>query len=312
MAMRPLVLASLFTSLGLAAGCGSDGDADGDADGTESATDSSTGTAGTVTNASATMSSSATSATTASTSNTTNTTNTTSPGSETADTSDSADETDESGPLPSDCDFTETFDLPDGSPWPAYWTPVGGIETADIQGGRGRLVPTPGKYALARLITPVDCADIEVTYSFEFTDPTTQGVGMYVRQNGGYLALTDPVGEGYVSFVQGFMSPPGIGMWREREGIEELIDGNEAATVLPGVLYRARMRVTQIDAESTNLQGKFWPDGSPEPEAFQVERIDSTPSIQGVGGNLAADAYNSPAGPSGAMFFDDIVATAAP
>jgi hypothetical protein len=212
-----------------------------------------------------------------------------------------------------DCDFSESFDdLPDGSDWPAHWTAVGGVAIADVQGGRGRLVPSPGPYALARLVTPLDCVDIEVSFAFELSQPAVQGVGLYVRQNGGYLQQTVPPGEGYVAFIQGFMQPPGIGIWRERSGTEELIGGNVAATIMAGVPYRARLRVTQQDAQTTLMQARVWPDGANEPGAWQVERTDMTPSLQGTAGALAVDTYNvMMQNVGGDMFFDDIVATAA-
>jgi hypothetical protein len=205
-----------------------------------------------------------------------------------------------------DCDFSESFD------WPPHWTAVGGVAIADVQGGRGRLVPSPGPYALARLVTPLDCVDIEVSFAFELSQPAVQGVGLYVRQNGGYLQQTVPPGEGYVAFIQGFMQPPGIGIWRERNGSEELIEGNVAATINPGVPYRARLRVTQQDAQTTLMQARVWPDGAEEPGAWQVERTDTTPSLQGTAGALAVDTYNvMMQNVGGDMFIDDIVATAA-
>lgn len=212
-----------------------------------------------------------------------------------------------------DCDFTESFDgLADGSAWPAHWTVVGGVEIADVQGGRGRLVPSPGPYALARLVTPMDCVDIDVTFGFELSQPAVQGVGLYVRQNGGYLQQTNPPGEGYVAFIQGFMQPPGIGVWREVDGSEQLIETNVAATIMPNVPYRARLRVTQLDAGTTALQARVWPQSDDEPATWQVERTDATPSLQGTAGALAVDTYTVMMQNVGTdMFIDDIVATAA-
>jgi hypothetical protein len=210
-----------------------------------------------------------------------------------------------------DCEFSESFDLPDGSAWPEHWSQLGGVEVADIQGGRGRLVPTPGPYALARMVTPLNCADIEVTFAFELSQPSAQGVGLYVRQNGGYLQ-SEPPGEGYVAFIQGFIQPPGIGIWHEVNGVEQLIGSTVAATVQANVPYRARLRVTQQDGQTTQLQARMWPDGTMEPGGWQVERTDATPSLQGTSGALAVDTYNvMMAQVGGDMFFDDIVATAA-
>lgn len=211
-----------------------------------------------------------------------------------------------------ECAFTESFDGPDGSEWPDYWTPVGGIAIADIQGGRGRLVPTPSPYAVARIVTPLDCTDVEVTYSFELRDAPAQGHGLYVRQNGGYLQQTNPAGEGYSMFVEAFLAPPGISVWRETGGVEQMFEPKTPMDVQSNVVYHARFRVTQTTPAMTRLQAKFWPDGTAEPGAFQVDITDGTPSLQNAGGNLAVDAYTTlTSGMSAETFIDDIVVTAA-
>lgn len=217
------------------------------------------------------------------------------------------------GPMPGvECDFTESFDAPDGSPWPAPWVNTGGVAVAEVVGGRGRLVPTPGPYAVARVFAPMDCTDIDLTFTFEMSMPATQGFGIYVRQNGGYLVDTNPTGEGYSTFLQAF-NEAGISVWREVDGVEQIIGGVTPGPLEPNVVYHARLRVTQMDPGTTRLRARYWPTGAAEPGGWQVERTDDSPSLQTAGGGIAVDAYLTPQA-SGPMdfFVDDIVASAAP
>jgi hypothetical protein len=298
--MRAVHFCVAALTLGLGGACTSAGDDD---------NEGSTSDIGTTTVDPPTGTSASTSAsTTASTSTTTTSASTTMTSSADTTTTDDPSDTEPHD----DCAFTESFDLPDGSDWPSYWTSVGGVAIADVQGGRGRLVPTPGAYAVARIITPLDCTDVEVTFAFELGDAGTQGFGMYTRQNGGYLQQTNPTGAGYSMFVEGFRAPAGVAVWREVDGVEQMIEPIVAADVASGVVYRARLRVTQQDAGTTLLQARFWPDTATEPGAWQVERTDSTPGLQGAGGNIAVDTYTTlMQGTAADMFVDDIVVAAA-
>jgi hypothetical protein len=230
-----------------------------------------------------------------------------------SDPSDTDVDPDSSGdPVPGiECDFTESFDAPDGSPWPAVWTNTGGVMVADIVGGRGRLIPSPGPYAVARVYAPLDCTDVELTFSFEMTLPSEQGFGIYVRQNGGYLVDTVPPGEGYSTFVQAF-NMPGISVWREDDGVEEILGAVTPGPVDANEEYRARLQVTQLDPSTTRLRARYWPASAAEPQQWQVERTDSTPSLQYAGGGIAVDGYLTPQSPGPMEFFvDDIVVTPA-
>jgi hypothetical protein len=228
----------------------------------------------------------------------------------TSETGPSADET---GTPVQDCDFQESFDVADGAPWPAPWSELGGVAVADVQGGRGRLVPVASGYSLARMGVPLDCVDAEATFAFEFTDGSTQGVGFYVRQNGGYLETTTPRGLGYAAFAEAFREPAGIGAWREIEGREEQLEATVPFAVEPGVVHRVRLRVTQDGDASTLVRIKLWRDGEAEPEAWLVERTDSTPTLQGLHGGIAVDAWSSlTSGQPLELYVDDIVVTAAP
>lgn len=210
-----------------------------------------------------------------------------------------------------DCDFAEDFEgLADGDPWPAPWVEAGGVMIADVQGGRGRLLPIISGYSLARMYAPISCTDAEGTFTFSFTDDGTQGVGFYLRQNGGYLEQTTPAGTGYASFSEAFRDPPGVGLWHELEGAEMLLTEVAAQTITPGVTYAVRFRVTQMDAATTLLQTRLWPADQPEPAQWSVETMDAAPSLQSIAGGLAIDAWAAlNEGMASDMFIDDIVVT---
>jgi len=226
-----------------------------------------------------------------------------------------ADPTDDPTAGASDCDFSEDFEgVANGDPWPSTWVPVGGVALADVQDGWGRLRPELSDYSLARMVTFIDCPEIDTSLTFMFTDQTTQGVGLYARHNGGHLRETDPTGEGYAAFAESFRDPAGIGAWREVDGQEQRIDNTERFEIQANVEYRMRFRLTQVDDATSFLQGKIWPLAEAEPETWTVERMDDTASLQGVGGALAVDAWARDAAEgndAADLLVDDIVSTAA-
>ncbi|MEZ4430487.1 MAG: hypothetical protein R3A51_22655 [Nannocystaceae bacterium] len=215
---------------------------------------------------------------------------------------------------PGDCSLVEGFaGIPDGAPWPAPWVEAGGVEVADVQGERGRLRPQLTSYSLARMFAPLDCVDFEVTFTFMFSDDTTQGVGFYVRQNGGYLHQSDPPGQGYASFTESFRDPAGIGLWREVTGNEENLPPVVPQPIAAAVQYAVRLRVTQQDG-FTLLQTRIWPMNQAEPAQWQVERMDSFDALQGTSGGVAIDAWSSlqqGQGTAADLLVDDIVVTPA-
>jgi len=207
--------------------------------------------------------------------------------------------------------FVENFAGADGDPWPAYWSAVGGVALADLQAGQARFRPVPSGYSLARLFAPVDTRDVELRFTVVFEDIATQGVGFYVRQNGGYLQQTTPFGQGYAVFVEGFRALPGIGVWREVDGVEQQIQifFDAALNFQNGVPYRVRFRVNQVDLATTMLQAKVWPEADAEPEGWQVQATDSTPALQGISGGIAPDSWSalqSPGPITAHTFVDDI------
>lgn len=196
--------------------------------------------------------------------------------------------------------FVESFPGTAGAPWPSSWLPIGGVAMFDLEGGFGRFRPIPSGYSLARLTTGFPTSDVEATFTLVFEEVATQGVGFYVRQNGGYLQATNPLGQGYAVFVEGFRSTPGIGLWRELGGVESSLSilFDAALGLTDEVPYRVRFRVEQIDPATTRLSAKIWPLTGSEPAEWQVTIDDTTPQLQGLTGGIAFDSWSSLVSPN--------------
>ena len=208
--------------------------------------------------------------------------------------------------------FVDSFSQADSAPWPAPWTSVGGVTTADIQGGRGRLRPVPSSYTLARMWAAIPTRDVEARFRFSMEQPATQGVALLVRHNGGYLAQTVPTGQGYGVFIEGGLRGlPGIGIWKQENGVESPLAHSVPA--LPGpsanISYRVRFRAHQLNPNSTLMQAKYWPESIAEPEGWQVVFTDSTPALQNLSGGVGIDSASSILSPNPVTahtFVDDI------
>lgn len=211
--------------------------------------------------------------------------------------------------------FVEEF-AAGGASWPSGWTVLGGVAAATVEGGRGRLVPTVSDYSLGRMghALPAGAVDVEVTFTLAMSDPARQGVGFYVRQNGGHLRVTPEHGSGYAVFVEAFRGPQ-IGLWRERDGVEESLRMVAVPALAADTSYAVRFRCTQSGAMTT-LAARIWPAGTAEPSDWTVTTTDATPAIQNVAGGVAVDAWNTATpgqGPTpAAIFVDDIVVSASP
>jgi len=207
--------------------------------------------------------------------------------------------------------FSERF-ASDQSAWPAPWVVSGGAAVADVVAGRGRLRPVPSNYTLARMWAPVVTRDVEVRFSFQMEQTTTQGLALLVRHNGGYLAQTTPLGQGYGVFLEGnFRNLPGISIWKEQAGVESQLAHSIPAVPGPqaGVSYRVRFRVHQLNATTTLMQAKYWPAAAAEPQAWQVSVSDSTPELQNMSGGIGFDSASgltAPAQVTAHAFVDDI------
>lgn len=176
--------------------------------------------------------------------------------------------------------------------WPG-WTVLGGVDDATVDVNRGALAPVISGYSLGRMghALPAGAVDVEVRFALAMTDPATQGVGFYVRQNGGYLQASQPRGAGYAVFVESFAGAK-LGVWRERDGIEEVVARVDLATISAGTIYEVRFRCAQ-DGARTALSASLWPRGDAEPAGWTVTGTDDVPALQGAAGAIAVDAWNN-------------------
>lgn len=202
--------------------------------------------------------------------------------------------------------FAEDFSA-SGAGWGAPWTVLANSADAVARtGGEGRWSPrlSPVGYTLARIAAPLGVSgerDLDVTYTVRFEAIASQGIGFYVRQNGGYCIADNtapcapaPAGGGYALFLHGaFMGTTGMELWKEEGGDEIQLAPPTPLTIANGVRYRVRFRCTQATATTTFLGAKFWPEGSPEPAAWQASLVDATPSLQGdaARGGLGVDSF---------------------
>lgn len=206
------------------------------------------------------------------------------------------------GPCAEGTLFYQTDFGADGA-WPQPWSEAGGVETAIIVGGRARLVPLHASYPLARMKLPATLVNSESTFSIELENAPAQGMGFYVRQNGGYLAQTNPDGAGYAVFTAGVLNPPGVGSWFEAEGTGEVQLAQSAFPLQSNTTYRLRVRVENESMSSTRIRARIWEDGTSEPSAWTHDHTDATrPELQGLPGGFAIDAWHNP----GSGGFEDV------
>lgn len=192
--------------------------------------------------------------------------------------------------------YFESFTGTNGASWPTPWIQGSShVTVKDLQNGRARLNGDPG--FVARMLMPeFPMPDVEVTVTFEFENVANQGIGFYVRQNGGTLREYLPHGQGYALFLKGAWGwPEDLGLWREIDGVEtQFAWGTDPVGVglQNGTRYQLRFRVTQLDAATTRLQARVWPEGQAEPVAWTIEANDSQPELQSTSGAYAIDIYN--------------------
>ena len=198
--------------------------------------------------------------------------------------------------------FSEYFDGGVSNTWPPAWTDLGGLLNYEVDGdGRGRL---EGELAnVGRIGVPgLSEVDVEVVLTVTFDDWNTQGMGIYVRQNGGWLTNTVPPGEGYAVFLEGD-GLDAIGIWREIDGIEIEMHSEVPPPIVDGVAYRLRFGCLQSGGV-TQLRAKIWPALDSEPLPWNVVHFDDTAVLQNQPGTFAIDMYNYSA-PLG-IYLDDI------
>ena len=191
--------------------------------------------------------------------------------------------------------YAEPFALGNGSAWPAPWAVLGNVALADTQQGMARLRPMPTNYSLARMGAATSTRDVEVRFSLRLEDLATQGVGFYVRQNGGYLTQTATHGQGYAVFVEGpFRGQSGFGLWKELNGTEsELPLGHVLSAIAANTDYRVRFQVQQTSPTQTSLRAKLWLASDAEPASWQTSVVDATAVLQNISGGIAVDSWSS-------------------
>lgn len=195
--------------------------------------------------------------------------------------------------------FQENFTIADSTDWNGYnqWQESGNeVALAEIVNNQAKLIPLASGYSLARMIHPVENLNAEATYSIYFENANSQGVGFYLRSNGGYLDQTTPTGQGYGVFVERFdVQGAGIGVWYENDGTEisfirfydpsfEILDETE---------YRVRYQVFQESPTTTRLRARFWQAGTTEPNQWQVSYLDDFAPLQNTSGGILVDSWST-------------------
>jgi len=192
--------------------------------------------------------------------------------------------------------YAEPFALGDGSAWPSPWSVLGNVALDDVQQSRARLIPSPTNYSLARMGAAVNTGNVEVRFTLRFEDLATQGVGFYVRQNGGYLGVTMPHGQGYAVFAEGsFRGLPGVGVWKEIDGVEMQIahSAPPSPALAANTGYRVRYQVLQANPAQTLSRAKLWPAADAEPAAWQVSVLDNSAVLQNISGGIGIDSWSN-------------------
>ncbi len=193
--------------------------------------------------------------------------------------------------------FTEMFADGNHSSWGGGWDLPGfAVEEEEVVNGEGRFLPVASGYSLARIYHPLDAQDVEVNFTVIFENAVTQGVGFYVRGNGGYLGQTNPTGQGYAVFLEKFNAGmAGLGLWYENDGSEIpfIRDYSQDYQLNDEIPYRVRFQVYQLNPTETQLRAKLWPEGQAEPVDWQVSYVDDFAPLQNTSGELAVDSWST-------------------
>ncbi len=212
--------------------------------------------------------------------------------------------------------FTETFTGTDAAAWPSGWSTVSsttGTMTIDIQTNRGRLQSKAwdginSNTGLSRVINgTLNIMNADVVLTVEFENFANQGVGIYLRQNGGYLTDSAVNGQGYGVFWEG-NGANDLGLWYELNGVETRIIGvNPIATVLNNTKYQIRFQVEQVNSNDTIQRARVWLAIDPEPATWDTTITSSYADLQNSSGVLAVDLFNFSG--TSSIYVDDIVVT---
>ncbi|MFV2059886.1 MAG: hypothetical protein ACC653_04325 [Gammaproteobacteria bacterium] len=212
--------------------------------------------------------------------------------------------------------LSNNFTGANNASWPSGWTTVSSSATisVDIQNNRGRLRSNSyngmtSNSALTRVINnTINIQDSDVVFTVEFEDFANQGVGFYVRQNGGYLTDTATNGQGYSVFMEG-NGTDDLGLWYELNGIETLLTGSNvpAITILNNTAYKIRFQVQQLNSLDTIQRCKVWLASGTEPAAWSIQFTSSFSALQNISGGVAVDLFNYSG--TNSIYLDDIVVT---
>lgn len=186
----------------------------------------------------------------------------------------------------------ERFDAADGSPWPSPWL-VGSEAVLSSQVVDGQGSWRGATEEVARMLRPgVTATDVEATITVVFDQPAFQGLGVYVRHNGGVLEHTDPPGQGYAAYVESNGTAV-IGVWHELDGVETLLleAPVPSGPIQPGVPYQLRFQC-RSEGDGTRLRARVWLAGEAEPAQWTVDHLDGAAPLQGTAGSFALDLYN--------------------
>lgn len=217
--------------------------------------------------------------------------------------------------------YEENFNLVDQTGWPGMWQESGNSsEVIEVSNNQARLIPiSPASpYPLARMKHPLSEANVEATFSLVFEDATSQGVGFYVRSNGGYLTHTNPMGQGYAVFIERFSNDESrLGLWYEHDGDETAfirqpeISAGVFYDFIDETKYLVKFQVFQETPTTTRLRAKIWQDGLTEPVDWGVSHLDNYPVLQNLADGIAIDSFHTSTSLTitDAIRIDDIVIT---
>ena len=199
--------------------------------------------------------------------------------------------------------FQENFTLPNQTGWGGLWQESGvSSEVIEVLNNQGRLVALSSNnpYSLGRMKHPLGEANAEALFSFVFENAGSQGIGFYLRSNGGHLDKTNPTGQGYGVFIERFSSDESrLGLWYEHDGIETAFI--RQPQISPSVFYDfqtevkywVRYQVFQETPTTTMLRAKIWQDSQLEPLVWGVSQIDNYPPLQNLADGIVVDSFHT-------------------
>lgn len=183
------------------------------------------------------------------------------------------------GPLP----VTETWEGPDGTPWPSGWTITNGGAT--LRGNRGDLNIDGQTWAGTAAVHPAVVTDVDwlVTFSFDrYGDEVGTDSILWFGARTGVEWLGTEFSQPLRGYVCRFFINPDIdgAPWfifelHRNDGSgagSDALSGWFDRPVEPGVDYRLRMRVI-----GGRVQARYWPVTEAEPSTWSIDWTDPNP-----------------------------------